>query len=138
MSRTYSDPSYGSKKIFPLLGTGSVVGTHASGTVLAATEVSVPLAMTIKDWSLQSTVAGTHSAKSLILNTKLGGTGALVPVGTAALGTHAIFDTTAGSATSTKVVAGDSIVVSMVGTDAIVSEFLPKVTYVETYVQSDN
>lgn len=137
MSRTYSDPSYGSRKVLPLIVTGSVIGTHTSGTVLAATEVSMDAPITIVDWSLASTVAGTHSAKSLILNTKLAGTGALVPIGTAALGTHAIFDTTAGSVTETKVVAGDSLVVSFVGTDAIISQFLPKITYVETYVQSD-
>ena len=136
MTRTYSDPSYGSKKIFPLGATGSIVGTHASGTALAASEKSVDTAMTIKDFSLQCTVAGTHTAKSVILNTKLGGTGALVPVGTAVMGTILVYDTTAGSATSTKVVAGDSLVVSFVGTDAVVSEHIPQVTYVETYVQS--
>ena len=135
MSRTYSDPSYGSKKILPLGATGSIVGTHASGTVLAATEKSVDTAITIKDFSLQCTVAGTHTVKSAILNTKLGGTGALVPIGTAAMGTILAYDTTAGSATETKVVAGDSLVMSFVGTDAIVSEHIPQVTYVETYVQ---
>ena len=32
MARSYSDPSYGSRKNINLGGTGSVIGTSASGT----------------------------------------------------------------------------------------------------------
>jgi hypothetical protein len=137
MSRTYSDCSYGSKKIVVLPGTGSVVGTHG-GTDLAPTFYTFDTACTIKDWSLQYTVAGTHTAKSLILNTQLAGTGSNVGIGTIALGTNAIGDIRLGDAINTKVVSGDSLIVSFIGTDAIISEAVPKVTYVETYVQSDN
>ena len=135
MGRTYSDPSYGSKKILTLGNTTSVVGTSA-GTDLAATLFPIDGAYTIKDWSLQYTVAGTHTAKSLILNTKLGGTGSNVGIGTIALGTNAIGDQRGGGAIDTKVVAGDQLILTFVGTDAIVSEVTPHVTYVETYVQS--
>lgn len=135
MSRTYSDPSYGSKKILKMNATGSVVGTSA-GTDLAGSTTPVDGAYTIKDWSLEYTVAGTHTAKSLILNTKLAGTGANVGIGTIALGTNLADTTRAGAAIDTKVVAGDQLIVTFVGTDAIVSQVTPWVTYVETYVQS--
>lgn len=133
MSRTYSDPSYGSKKILTLGNTGSVVGT-SGGTDLAATLFPMDGAYTIKDWSLQYTVAGTHSVKSLVLNKILGGTGSNEGIGTIALGTNAIGDTRAGGEIDQKVVAGDQLIVTFVGTDAIVSQITPHVTYVETYV----
>lgn len=131
--RSYSDPSYGSKKILTLGNTTSVVGT-SGGTDLAATLFPIDGAYTIKDWSLQYTVAGTHTVKSLILNKILGGTGSNEGIGTIALGTNAIGDNRGGDEITTKVVAGDQLIVTFAGTDAIVSQVTPHVTYVETYV----
>ncbi len=141
MNRSYSDPSYGSKKSLSMPITGSVVGTMAAaGTELAATPVQVTGPIVASDWSLKCTVAGTHSAKSLVLCSKLAGTGALVQLGTIALGTDAINDTRTGALPCNEALtlsAGDELVVGFFGTDAIISQFVPTVTYKERYVQSD-
>ncbi len=138
MARSYSDPSYGSRKNINLGATGSVVGTHGSGTELGPTPRVMDVPITVLDWSVACSVAGTHTVKSLVLATKLAGTGALVNIGTIALGTDAIGSTRSGSATSTDVAAGDELVVGFFGTDAIISQFEVNVTYKERFVQSDS
>ena len=80
---------------------------------------------------------GTSTVKSLILNTKLAGTGANVGIGTIALGTDATGGVRDGALTETELAAGDDLMFTFVGTDAIVADVRAHVTYVEAYVTSD-
>ena len=117
--------------------TGSVVGTHA-GTDLIASTTTIEFPITVLDWQLKYIAGGTHSAKSLKLNTKLAGTGANVGIGTIALGTNVLGEVRDGALTETDLAAGDDLMITFQGTDAIVSDVVPIITYVERYVQSDS
>lgn len=137
MSRSYSDSSYGSKKILVMNKTGSTVGTSA-GTDLIQSTTNVEFPITIQDWTLHYVAGGTSSVKSLILNTKLAGTGSNVGIGTIVLGTDATGGIRAGSVTETQMAASDTLMVTFDGTDAIVADVRAHVTYVERFVVSDN
>jgi len=137
MARTYSDPSYGSKKILRMFKTGSTVGTSA-GTDLIASTTTVEMPITVQDVVLKYIAGGTSTVKSLILNSKLAGTGANVAVGTIALGTNATSTLRDGALTATDLNAGDDLMFTFVGTDAIVADVEALVTYVERFVQSDS
>jgi hypothetical protein len=137
MTRTYSDPSYGSKKILNMTASGSTVGT-AVGTNLAASRTTVEFPITIQDWQLKYIAGGTTAGtKSILINTSLAGTGANVAVGTIALGTNATGEVRDGALTATNLNAGDDLILTFTGTDAIVANVQAQVTYVERYVQSD-
>ena len=137
MSRTYSDPSYGSRKILTMAATGSTVGTSA-GTDLAGSNTTTDVPITVGPGvELYYVAGGTSSAKSLILNSKLAGTGANVALGTIALASNATSTTRAMTINVTDLAAEDDLMFTFVGTDAIVANVVASVTYVERYVQSD-
>jgi len=136
MSRSYSDPSYGSKKVLVMNKTGSTVGTSA-GTDLIQSTTRTEFPIIVSDVTLHYVAGGTSTVKSLVLNTKLAGTGANVGIGTIALGTNVTGGVRDGALTSTTMAAGDDLMFTFVGTDAIVADVRAHVTYVESYVQSD-
>ena len=138
MSRTYSDPSYGSKKILTMAATGSTVGTSA-GTDLIYSTTTVEMPITVgPEVNLYYNAGGTSSVKSLILNSKLAGTGANVALGTIALATNVKGSVRAMTINATDLNANDDLMFTFVGTDAIVADVTAHVTYVERYVQSDS
>ena len=137
MARSYSDPSYGSKKTFVMNKTGSTVGTSA-GTDLIASTTSVMYPITVTDWNLKYFAGGTSTVKSLVLNSKLAGTGANVAIGTIALGTNATSTVRDGGVISGDIATGDDLIITFVGTDAIVADVIPNVQYVERFVESDS
>jgi hypothetical protein len=137
MARSYSDPSYGSKKILRMNATGSTVGT-AVGTNLAASRTTVEMPITVQDWQLKYIAGGTSTVKSLLINSSLAGTGANVALGTIALGTNATGEVRDGGALNANLNAGDDLIITFTGTDSIVADVVAEVTYVERYVQSDS
>jgi len=138
MSRSYSDPSYGSKKILLMNDTGSTVGTHA-GTDLIYSTTTVEMPVTVgPEVNLYYTAGGTSSAKSLILNSKLAGTGANVALGTIALATNVKGSIRTMTINETELNANDDLMFTFVGTDAIVAAVTASVTYVERFVVSDS
>lgn len=138
MARSYSDPSYGSKKILVMQKTGSTVGTSA-GTDLIQSTTNSEFPITIgPEVTLHYVAGGTSTVKSLVLNSKLAGTGANVALGTVALGTNATGGTRSMTINSTDLAADDDVMFTFVGTDAIVADVLAHVTYIERYLQTDS
>jgi len=138
MSRCYADPSYGSKKILTMATSGSTVGTSA-GTDLIYSTTTVEMPVTVgPEVNLYYNAGGTSSAKSLILNSKLAGTGANVALGTIALATNVKGSIRAMTINETELNANDDLMFTFVGTDAIVASVTAAVTYVERFVVSDS
>ena len=138
MSRCYADPSYGSKKILTMATSGSTVGTSA-GTDLIYSTTTVEMPVTVgPEVNLYYNAGGTSSAKSLILNSKLAGTGANVALGTIALATNVKGSIRAMTINETELNANDDLMFTFVGTDAIVASVTAAVTYVERFVESDS
>jgi len=138
MSRCYADPSYGSKKILTMATSGSTVGTSA-GTDLIYSTTTVEMPVTVgPEVNLYYNAGGTSSAKSLILNSKLAGTGSNVALGTIALATNVKGSIRAMTINETELNANDDLMFTFVGTDAIVASVTAAVTYVERFVESDS
>ncbi len=135
MSRTYSDPSYGSKKSIELLDTAALNGTAAAATDQVYT-VMAPI--TVTDWNVRVTTAGSGTLRNVILGKSLGGTGTVTAIGTIAVGTASADTVKDGTVTSTSLVAGDDLVVQIAGTGATVAVVAPVVQYVEKFVVSDS
>jgi len=134
MSRTYSDPSYGSKKELTLLNTAAMNGTAAAATDQVHT-VMEPI--TITDWNVKVTTAGNGTARQVILGHSLAGTGSVSAIGTITVGTASADTVTDGTCVETNISAGDDIVIQLAGTGATVAVVCPVVQYVERFVESD-
>ena len=131
--RTYSDPTFGSQKLLVMSETGALNGT------VAATELSryqFPTRVEILGARLRMKVGGTEAGiRQLIFSSSLAGTGALVALGTQALGTmaDATFLTKALSGT---LAAGDVIAVQHLGTGAGVYNVQPEIIYQELFANA--
>lgn len=138
MSRRYSDPSYGSKKVIALNSTGSLVGT--STTVASKAIFTAMNPMTVTDWNVAVTTAGTMVDGVLTIGKSLAGTGAVVVFGTCtATGTQAALTVLDGTCTATDFATGDDIVVARAaGTETGVMVGIPYIQYREAFVGSDN
>lgn len=135
--RTYSDPSYGSRKTFTFVASGALNGTSATAVELERHTFMQPV--TVTDWNLWYQAGGTSTTRSVTIGKSLGGTGAVVSLGTIAIGTQAIDTVKDGSATATDFVAGDDLVFeSLAGTSTTVENVLPRVQYIEKYDKDDN
>ncbi len=137
MSRTYSDPSYGSKKYIELAATGALNGTVAAATTIAATRYTVMQPITITDWNVFFVAGGTSTTQNIVLGYESAGTGAVTAIGTIITGTQAISTVKDGTVTSTDLSAGDDLVIAPFGTSTTVENVRAQVLYKERYVQSD-
>ena len=136
--RSYSDPSYGSKKTLELPVSEVLAGTGTAVDIGAEVKVMYP--MTVRDWQYTVTTAGTGAAPgSVILGYKLAGTGAFTAIGTAATsGTQAIDGIVSGAATSTNIAADDTLSLILDGTAQDITVVKPRVEVIERFVQSDS
>lgn len=136
--RTYSDPSYGSVKMGRIQWTGTF-GTRATAVIANFIPMNP---ISVIDWQMQTTVAGTHVGCSFVL-------AATSSLGTAALGTISFGTSGAlgasnsvqeGTCTETKVAKGGVInLYSVLGTvDPTMAFANPTFTYRETFDVSDN
>jgi len=145
MSRTYSDPSYGSKKTLQGLQAGYAInGTNASATTLVRILARAESPINVTDFGAGNLVIGTQAiSNKIVLNSHSAGTGAAVAMGTVTLGTAgevlAAGSTIAGAATGT-IDAGDALSVTLVaGTETAANvKIVPIVEYTETFVVDDN
>lgn len=139
MSRTYSDPAYGAKQTLPLPATGSLAGTQASSTEVAATRVTIMQPITVTDLNWKFVAGGTGAGvKSVILNKSAAGTGAAAAIGTLTIGTHATGVVVDDTVTETNLDSGDDLFVSYIGTAATVENVQAYVQYKEHFVESDS
>ena len=129
--RSYSDPSYGSVKVFSF----STLVTGTRGAALVQTwEPMNPV--TILDWNISCHTLGTggNQAFTLAATSSLG-TAAL---GTITMATNAIGAVVDGTCTETSIAKGGVLhLYSVAGTGADLS-ITPNVTYRETFVVDDN
>ena len=145
MSRTYSDPSYGSKKVLQGVGTGNAInGTNAAATTLVRILAKAESPLNVVDFGAANLVIGTQAiANKIVLNSHSAGTGAAVAMGTVTIGTAgeviAAGATIDGSATGS-IAAGDALSVTLAaGTETAANlRIVPIVEYTETFVVSDN
>jgi hypothetical protein len=138
MGRTYSDPSYGSKKFIELAATGALNGTVASTTAIAATVYTVMQPITVTDFNAFFVAGGTSTTQRIVLGYSLAGTGAITAIGTLASYTQAISTVADAAVTETNLSAGDDLVVGAFGTSTTVENVKIVVQYRERYVQSDS
>lgn len=133
MSKDYADARFGVAKYFSFVNTASLAGTTAATELQRSTVME---ASRILDWQLKVVTGGTSAGRSVILSTSLAGTGALVGIGTAALGT--IADTTVldAAVTETSIAAGDDLVISAIGTAAGAYVVQPIVLLREDFVNA--
>lgn len=138
MSRTYSDPSYGSRKVIASPATGSLAGTVAMTTTRGIHTWMFPVVVT--DVSVVLAGGATGSTQSFVLAKSLAGTGAVTAFSTIAVGTAAQANNTVkdGAVTETSFVAGDDIVFCGGGTSANTPSGIFLVSYREAFVNSDN
>lgn len=141
MTRTYSDPSYGSKKILKLETTGALNGTRSSATEIGATRCTVMQPITITDMNSFFVAGGTTTTNFLVVNSSLAGTGAAVPIGTISAYTQAIntvLDGSVVSGTAANLSTGDDIYLTAYGTTTTVEDIQVTLQYRENFVQSDS
>ncbi len=138
MARSYSDPSYGSRKTLELPVSEVLDGTSAALDI--GGEIKVMYPMTVQDFNYTTTVAGTGVAQgSIILGYKLAGTGSFTAIGTAATtGTQAVDTIVSGAATATDIAADDTLSLVLAGTATDVMTVTTRVEVVERFVQSDS
>jgi hypothetical protein len=136
--RSYSDPSYGSKKELVTESTGALNGTAAAAAAVTAHTFMQPVKVT--DWNGRVTVGGTDAGViSLIIGKSSAGTGAFAAIGTMALSTHAVDTVIDASLTTTAFSAGDDLVVQRsLGTSTSALVITPVVQYTETFEAGDN
>ena len=138
MARSYSDPSYGSKKTLEMPVSEVLDGT---GTALdIGAEIKVMYPMTVQDFNMTAITAGTAvNAGNVVLGSKLAGTGAFSIIGTATCtSTQAVDTITSGSCTATNVVAGDTLSLIYDGTSTDVLTVSARVEVIEHFVESDS
>ena len=138
MSRTYSDPSYGSRKTLEMPVSEVNDGT---GTALdIGAEIKVMYPMTVQDFNYTTVVAGTGVAGgNIVLGSKLAGTGAFAIIGTAATtSTQAVDTIVSGACTSSDINAGDTLSLVFDGTATDVMTVSARVEVVERFVVSDS
>jgi hypothetical protein len=135
--RTYSDPSYGSRKTIELPETAVMNGTGTATSLDSKIKLMYPV--TIKGFNLATTTAGTGAAPGdVVLGYETGGTGSFTEIGTATLtGTQAVKTNIDGSVTETNLSADDTLSVVLDGTAQDVSTVIPRVELIERFVQSD-
>lgn len=137
MSRSYSDPSYGSQKVLRLEPTGALNGTDASATEVSTCRTTVMQPIKVLDWNVHMVAGGTNATRSIVLGKSAAGTGVISAIGTIATGTIATNAIKDGSVTETDLDAGDDLVITTIGTSTTVENMLPSISYRERYVQSD-
>lgn len=130
-SRTYSDPSFGSKKTFAYPATGSLVGT-GNGTEVGRMEVMQDIIVT--DFNVSTVVGGTTGALNVLIGKSLAGTGAFAAFGTLAIGTNAANTVIDGSCTETTLNNGDHVIIQWAGTSAMTTNVVPTYQWRETFV----
>ena len=132
--RSYSDPSYGSQKVFQFPFVGSA-GTRA--TVVVST-INPMNAITIVDWDMTNTVLGTGGSSQWVLAaTSDAGTSVIGTI--VFVGTHAANVVVAGSATETTISAGGALhLYSVVSTATPNLAVTTKVSYREAFQSGDN
>lgn len=131
MGRTYSDPSFGSKKVIRFAATGSLVGTAAIA-LKDSHQFMAPAV--VDDVEVFFVAGGTTTAQSFVVGKSLAGTGAFSTIGTIVVGTQATGTTKAGSVTETAFAAGDEIQLYAGGTAATVPNGIVAIQYRETFV----
>lgn len=138
MARTYSDPSYGSRKTIELPETAALDGTGTATSL--GSEIKLMYPCTVQDFNYTTTTEGTGDAPgSVILGYQTGGTGAFTELGTATTdGTQAIKTQKDGSVTATNLSADDTLSVVLDGTAQDVSTIIPRVEIIERFVVSDS
>lgn len=135
-SRVYSDPSYGSYKIFRF---GKwTAGTRATGLVESYKSMNP---ITVLDWNLSNSVLGTGGSSQWVLAaTSSSGTAALGTI--IAVGTHASGATVDGSITQvascTVATDGTLDLYSVLSTADPGIAFTPSVLYKDAYSALDN
>lgn len=145
ITRSYSDPSFGSKKIMKTAYEGHAInGTNAAATTLGSPLIANTRS-TITDVRACNTVIGTQAiANSLIVNTHVAGTGAAVAIGTLSLGTAgavlAAGQVFAGAVTETTIDAGDRVSVTLAaGTETTANaRVVVEIEYTEAFLVSEN
>ncbi len=135
--RSYSDPSYGSRKTLEMPVSEVLDGT---GTALdIGGEIKVMYPMTVQDFNVTAITAGTAVANgNIVLGSKLAGTGDFSIIGTAATtSTQAIDTITDGAATVSNIAAGDTLSLIYDGTATDVLTVSTRVEVIERFVVSD-
>ena len=133
-SRTYSDPSFGSKKMIKFKTTGSLAGTAA----IAVKEIVTlfePIVVT--DMEVFFTAGGTSTAQEFVIGGSLAGTGTFAACGTIVVGTQATGTVKDGSVTETAYAAGDDLILYAGGTGAILADGVVSVAYREAFVSGN-
>jgi hypothetical protein len=133
-SRTYSDPSFGSKKVLTMLNTAAMNGT---ATIAEDQRITFMQAVKVTDWQVTVTTAGNGTSRDCIIGKSIGGTGAIVAYGTITVGTASADTVTDGSISELAFSAGDDIVIGIGGTGATVAVVCPTVQYLEAFVVGD-
>lgn len=109
VSRTYSDPTFGSKKVVRTAESASQAGTGAI-TVIERHTFMYPA--TITDWNVIVKTGGTAGDCPVTIGKSVAGTGAVGELGTITLATNANLTVVDGTLTETSFDAGDDLVFS--------------------------
>jgi len=133
MSRAYSDPSYGSKKVMQFAFQGTA-GTRATAVVDTITPMH---RIRVTDWEMINRVLGTGGSSQWVLAaTSSAGTSALGTI--IFVGTHAANVLVSGSVTETPVAAGGVLnLYSVLQTAAVELAFTARVEYKEAFDNAD-
>lgn len=146
ITRSYSDPSFGSKKIVKATDLAGVAinGTNASASTIGRPYVALGRTTITGLKGLNTTIGTQAIANSFILNTNSAGTGANVAIGTMSLGTAGAVLAAGlaftGSVTETTISAGDALTVTLAaGTETAANpRIVIEVEYVEAFLVSEN
>jgi len=133
MSKDYADARFGVAKYFHFVNTASLAGTTAATELQRSTVME---ASRILDWQLKVVTGGTSANRSVTLGYSVAGTGAVVNIGTAALGTMADLTVLDAACTETSIAAGDDLVISVIGTAAGAYVVQPIVLLREDFVNA--
>jgi len=107
--KSYSDPSYGSKRVIRTAESASQAGTGAI-TVIERHTFMFPA--TIQDWNVIVKTGGTAGACPVTIGKSVAGTGTVSELGTISLATNADLSVVDGTLTETSFDAGDDLVFS--------------------------
>lgn len=107
--KSYSDPSYGSKKVVRTAESASQAGTGAI-TVIERHTFMFPAV--ISDWNVIVKTGGTAADCPVTIGKSVAGTGAVSELGTITLATNANLTVVDGTLTETSFDAGDDLVFS--------------------------
>lgn len=136
MASNYADPIYGVEQNFHIEKTSALNGT-VGDTVLQRFKLSKDMLVTKAN--ICAVVGGTEaSVRQIIISKSLAGTGTAEALGTQALGTLAngTFVSKTISGTAAQLLAGDTIIVSHLGTGAGVYVIQGEIFAQERFVQS--